>query len=115
MATPEDQIGSVETFTSVPDKVIDTDDGGAIVQVTDDVKTRPNREWYANIADDFEDGVLNKIATRLLLDIERDKKAREKREKDCVSLWINSSAHSPLSILSKTKNERVLVRSQSAG
>ncbi len=82
MATPEDQIGSVEEFVSVPDKVTDTDDGGAIVQVGDDVAKRPNKEWYDNIADDFDDGVLSKISTRLLLDIERDKKSREKREKD---------------------------------
>ncbi len=82
MATPEDQIGAVEEFTTVPDKVTDTDDGGAIVQVTDDVAKRPSKEWYANIAGDFEDDVLSKIATRLLQDIERDKKAREKREKD---------------------------------
>ena len=82
MATPEDQVGSVEEFTAVPDKVIDTDDGGAIVQVGDDVPTRPNKEWYDNIADDFEEGVLSTISTRLLLDIERDKKSREKREKD---------------------------------
>ena len=82
MATPEDQVGSVEEFTSVPDEVVDTDDGGAIVTVSEDIAKRPNKEWYANIADDFESGVLEKIATRLLLDIERDKKAREKREKD---------------------------------
>jgi hypothetical protein len=81
MATPEDQVGSVEKFTSVPDEVVDTDDGGAIVTVGEDLQ-RPNKEWYANIADDFDTETLNKIATRLLQDIERDKKAREKREKD---------------------------------
>ena len=81
MATPEDQVGSVEEFTSVPDEVTDTDDGGAIVTVGEDLQ-RPNREWYDNIADDFDDETLNKISTRLMQDIERDKKAREKREKD---------------------------------
>ena len=75
--------GSVESFTDVPDEVIDTDDGGAIVKVGDDIPTRrPNREWFDNIADDVDDGKLNTLATRLLEDIERDKKAREKREKD---------------------------------
>ncbi len=81
MATPEDQVGSVEKFTAVKSDVVDTDDGGAIVTLGDDVK-QPNREWFDNIADDFEDGVKTTIATRLLLDIERDRKAREKREKD---------------------------------
>jgi hypothetical protein len=79
---PEEVVGGVETFTDVPDDVIDTDDGGAIVKVGDDVPTRINKEWYDNIADDFDDATLSTIATRLLEDIERDKKAREKREKD---------------------------------
>ena len=78
----EEVVGGVETFTDVPDKVVDTDDGGAIVTVGDDVPTQINKEWYDNIADDFDDATLTTIATRLLEDIERDKKAREKREKD---------------------------------
>jgi hypothetical protein len=82
MATPEDQVGSVEKFTDVKQSVIDTDDGGAIVTVGEDEGAGPNREWFDNIADDFEEGVKTKIATRLMEDIERDKKAREKREKD---------------------------------
>ena len=81
MATPEDQIGSVEKFTEVKEEVIDTDDGGAIIKMGED-DDGPNREWFDNIADDFEEGVKTKIATRLMEDIERDKKAREKREKD---------------------------------
>lgn len=74
--------GSVEEFTSVPDTVTDTDDGGAIISMGDGDEDAPNKEWYDNIADDFDDEVKNKIATRLLEDIERDKKARERREKD---------------------------------
>jgi hypothetical protein len=81
MATPEDQVGSVETFTDVKSDVVDTDDGGAIVTVGEDAG-RPNREWFDNIADDFDDAVKTKISTRLLEDVERDRKAREKREKD---------------------------------
>ena len=82
MATPEDQVGSVEEFTDVQDKVVDTDDGGAIVTVGEDESKRPDKNWFDNIADDFEDAVKGKIATRLLEDIDRDKRAREKREKD---------------------------------
>ena len=73
--------GTVEEFEDVPDQVTDTDDGGAIVQVSEDL-ARPNREWYENIADDFDDSVLNALCTRLQQDIERDRKAREKRDKD---------------------------------
>ena len=74
--------GTVEEFDDVPDEVTETDDGGAIVKVSDDVPTRPNREWYENIANDFEEGTLEQLATRLLQDIERDKKARERRDQD---------------------------------
>ncbi|KPL28067.1 MAG: hypothetical protein AMJ72_05335 [Acidithiobacillales bacterium SM1_46] len=81
MATPEEEVGAIETFTEVEDDVIDTDDGGAIIRMEGE-DNRPNREWFDNIADDFDDEVKNKICTRLLQDIERDRKAREKREKD---------------------------------
>ncbi len=74
--------GTVEEFDDVPDKVTDTDDGGAIVEVSSDVPTRPNREWYENISDDLDDTNLEKLATRLLQDIERDRKSREQRDKD---------------------------------
>ena len=77
-----EEVGAVETFVDVPDEVTDTDDGGAIVKVSDDVSGKPNREWYANIADDIDDEKLKTMCTRLLEDIERDGKAREKREKD---------------------------------
>ena len=75
--------GTVEEFIDTEEEeVIDTDDGGAIIKLGKDEADRPNREWYDNIADDVDDGELNTLATRLLQDIERDKKAREKREKD---------------------------------
>ena len=76
-----EEVGMVATV-DVEDDVIDTDDGGAIIKVGEEVAERPNREWYDNIADDFDDGVLSKICTRLMEDLERDRKAREKRDKD---------------------------------
>ena len=82
MSVPGEEVqGSIETFTDVQSDVIDTDDGGAIIRLEDEVK-RPNREWFDNIADDFDDATKSKICTRLLQDIERDRRAREKREKD---------------------------------
>jgi len=74
--------GTVEEFEEVPDEVTDTDDGGAIVRVGDDVPTRPNREWYENIAEDIDSAELSKICTRLLQDIERDRESRKQRDKD---------------------------------
>lgn len=79
MAEVEGEVLEVE---ETPTDVIDTDDGGAIVKIGPDVPTRPNREFYENIVDDFDEPELGKITTRLLQDIERDKKAREKRDKD---------------------------------
>ena len=47
MAQEEIEVtGAIETFTDVPDEIVDTDDGGAIVTVSDDVPTRPNKEWF---------------------------------------------------------------------
>lgn len=74
--------GSVEELDDSVDDVEYTDDGGAIVRVGDDVPTRPNREWYENIVDDFDDAELDKLCTRLLQDLDRDKRARERRDKD---------------------------------
>ena len=75
--------GAVETFATPTSDVTETDDGGAIVSMGgDDDDEKPNKEWFDNIADDFDDAVKNTIATRLLEDLERDKKARERREKD---------------------------------
>jgi hypothetical protein len=74
--------GTVEEFEEVPDEVTDTDDGGAIVRVGDDVPTRPNREWYENIAEDIDQAELSSICTRLLQDIERDRESRTQRDKD---------------------------------
>ncbi len=79
MAEVEGEILEVE---DTPSDVIDTDDGGAIVKIGPDAPNRPNREFYENIADEIGDEELSKITTRLLQDIERDRKSREKRDKD---------------------------------
>ena len=74
--------GEILDVEETPTDVVDTDDGGAIVKIGPDVPARPNREFYENIAGDIDDAVLSKITTRLLQDIERDRKSREKRDKD---------------------------------
>lgn len=74
--------GNVEEFEELPDQVEYTDDGGAIIQVGPETEQRPNREWFENIAEEFDDHVLNELATRLLQDLERDRRSREKRDKD---------------------------------
>ena len=79
MAEVEGEILEVE---DTPSDVIDTDDGGAIVKIGPDAPNRPNREFYENITDQIEEEELSKLTTRLLQDIERDRKSREKRDKD---------------------------------
>ncbi len=74
--------GEILEVEGVEEDVEYTDDGGAIVKVGPDDEDRPNREFYDNIADDIDDAELSKICTTLLQDLERDRKAREQREKD---------------------------------
>jgi hypothetical protein len=74
--------GEVLEVEGVEEDVEYTDDGGAIVKVGPDDEDRPDRAFYDNIADDIDDGELSKICTTLLQDLERDRRAREQREKD---------------------------------
>ncbi len=74
--------GNVLEVEGIDDTVVDTDDGGAIVKVGPEEDKRPNREFYDNIVDDFDQSELSTLCTRLLEDIKRDKDARSQREKD---------------------------------
>ena len=80
MAESRDDIFEVE----VDETVTETDDGGSIVKLGPDEEEEqePNREFYDNIVDDIEEPDLQRIATQLLQDTERDKKSRERRDKD---------------------------------
>jgi len=62
-------------------EVIENEDGSAIVRLKNEEQVQDNRAHFANIADDVEPGLLRKIATELVEKIERDKEAREKRDK----------------------------------
>lgn len=72
----------VDETETQDDGVEDTDDGGAIIRVGEEIEEQEQTtEFYDNIVTEFPIEVLNKLATRLLEDIERDKKSREKRDK----------------------------------
>ena len=78
----EDEEGTVQELTGPPADVEDTDDGGAIVRIGEEIEEQDEQaDWYANIVGQFPTEVLTQLATRLLEDIERDKKSREKRDK----------------------------------
>ena len=62
-------------------EVEDTEDGGAVVRVKNEEQARRNAEHFANIVEDVDQDALKEAVTDLLDKIERDKEAREKRDK----------------------------------
>jgi len=60
--------------------VTDTDDGGAIVKMEEEVTPQEAAKFYANLAESIDSVYLTTLATRLLDDIKRDKRARKKRD-----------------------------------
>jgi hypothetical protein len=74
--------GSIEELggTAAPD-VQDTDDGGAIVTMSQQREVAEEQDFYANIADDIDQNELQSICLELLQKIEYDKKSRERRDK----------------------------------
>lgn len=74
--------GSIEELggTSAPD-VQDTDDGGAIVTMSQEREVAEEEDFYRNIADELDSNELNGICNELLQKIDYDKKSRERRDK----------------------------------
>ena len=84
MAGSDDEIAEGE-WTELPAEtadVEDTPDGGAIVKLDDEAgELAEDPEFYANLTDGtIPDRTLNELATKLTDLIEKDKKAREKRD-----------------------------------
>lgn len=76
----EQQSDEVMEFEAQPSEVEDTDDGGAIIRMGDELGEEDTKNWFDNIADQFDFTVLDELGNRLLEDIERDKEARKKRD-----------------------------------
>ena len=70
----------VEFFPDNPD-VEDTEDGGAIIRLENEEENQQNLEHFENIVDEVEQSALKEAVTDLLEKIDRDKEAREKRDK----------------------------------
>ena len=77
----EDQEGEVLEFQEEQPEVEDTEDGGAVIRFENEVDERINKEHFANIVDDVDQGLLKEAVTDLLDKIGKDKDAREKRDK----------------------------------
>ena len=61
--------------------VEDTEDGGAVVRLENEQQARAAAEHFANIVDDVDPSRLKAAVSDLLDKIDRDKEAREKRDK----------------------------------
>ena len=63
------------------DDVQDTDDGGAIVDMSDeDEDAERSPDFYKNLAEEMSEGALSDIASEFMELIERDKESRKKRD-----------------------------------
>jgi hypothetical protein len=62
-------------------EVEDTEDGGAIIRLENQEDERRNLEHFANIVEEVDQAALKEAVSDLLDKIERDKEAREKRDK----------------------------------
>ena len=65
----------------VESEVIELEDGSVVVNFKDKESPLKNPEFYANLAEEFEEGVLDSLATEYLDYIDVDKEARSQRDK----------------------------------
>lgn len=78
----EDEVkGEMLELVEEDNDVEDTEDGGAVIRLKDEQDHALNREHFANIVDDVDQSDLRDAVSGLLDKIERDKEAREKRDK----------------------------------
>ena len=83
MAGPEDQEGAtVDLLDEIGTEVEETEDGGAIIKIKNDVKGPvEGDDFYGNMAEWYDKHDLDKLASRYLELIEKDHDAREERDK----------------------------------
>ena len=82
-AGPEDTEGSVvDLLDEMGSEVEETEDGGAIIKLKNEIKGPVEEEdFYGNMAEWYDEGELAKLGNRYLELIEKDKEAREERDK----------------------------------
>ena len=78
----EDDEGEVVELDEENPDVEDTDDGGAIVNMDEDVEAPVDEsDFYANLADELDQGDLEAITLELIQKIDYDKDSRKERDK----------------------------------
>ena len=82
MAEQDDELkGETVELDSEDTEIEDTEDGGAILRLKNEDDLQRNLKHFANIVDEVDPGELADAVTDLVTKIERDKEAREKRDK----------------------------------
>ena len=77
----DDAEGESIRLEDIDNAVEDTEDGGAIIRMKNDDDEKVHLEHFANIVDEVDQDMLKNAVTDLLDKIDRDKEAREKRDK----------------------------------
>jgi len=87
MAEKDDELEDVMSGETIgldnedEDEVEDTEDGGAIIRMKDEKDLKKQSAHFANIVEDVDQSSLKTVVDDLLEKIERDKEARQKRDK----------------------------------
>ena len=70
--------------TDAEQEVIELDDGSVVINFQDKKGPQQDPEFYANLAEEFDEGILDSLATEYLDYIEKEQgiKARQKLEAD---------------------------------
>jgi hypothetical protein len=76
----EQEYGEIIEIEGDEPDVEDTEDGGAIVRLDEDDPKAGESEFYANLAETLPDADLNRLSSRFLDLISKDKDARKKRD-----------------------------------
>lgn len=77
----DDRGETVEFLDDKNSEVRDTEDGGAIIRLENEEENQSNLEHFANIVEEVDPALLKEAVNDLLEKIDRDKEAREKRDK----------------------------------
>ena len=85
MLPPEDEDennqGETVALEDEFNEVEDTEDGGAVIRMQNEEEARARAKHFANIVDEVDQSELKAAVTDLLEKIDKDKEAREKRDK----------------------------------
>ena len=77
----DDRGETVEFLDDKNSEVRDTEDGGAIIRLENEEENQSSLEHFANIVEEVDPALLKEAVNDLLEKIDRDKEAREKRDK----------------------------------